>query len=68
MLSIAQVGVTIGVGLMLDTLVVRTFVLPSLVALLGRWFWWPKRIPRKVVPTAPSLGKIGHPTTDVGRM
>jgi RND superfamily putative drug exporter len=41
-LSIAQMGVTIGVGLMLDTLIVRTFVLPSLVALLGRWFWWPK--------------------------
>jgi RND superfamily putative drug exporter len=40
-LSIAQMGVTIGVGLMLDTLIVRTFVLPSLVALLGRWFWWP---------------------------
>jgi RND superfamily putative drug exporter len=43
-LSIAQIGVTIGVGLMLDTLVVRTFVLPALVALLGRWFWWPTRI------------------------
>ncbi|KUH93822.1 RND family transporter [Mycobacterium sp. IS-3022] len=40
-LSIAQIGITIGVGLLLDTLVVRTFVLPSLVALLGRWFWWP---------------------------
>ncbi|BBY43715.1 MMPL/RND family transporter [Mycolicibacterium celeriflavum] len=40
-LSIAQIGVTIGVGLLLDTLIVRTFVLPSLVALLGRWFWWP---------------------------
>ena len=40
-LSVAQIGVTIGVGLLLDTLVVRTFVLPSIVALLGRWFWWP---------------------------
>jgi RND superfamily putative drug exporter len=40
-LSIAQIGTTIGVGLLLDTLVVRTFVLPSLIALLGRWFWWP---------------------------
>ena len=38
-------GFVIGVGLMLDTLIVRTFVLPSLVALLGRWFWWPIRIP-----------------------
>ena len=43
-LSIAQIGVTVGVGLMLDTLIVRTFVLPSLVALLGRWFWWPRYV------------------------
>jgi RND superfamily putative drug exporter len=40
-LSIAQIGTTMGMGLLLDTLIVRTFVLPSLVALLGRWFWWP---------------------------
>lgn len=40
-LTIAQIGVTIGVGLLLDTVIVRTFVLPSVVALLGRWFWWP---------------------------
>ncbi len=45
-LSVAQIGVTIGVGLMLDTLIVRTFVLPSLIALLGRWFWWPTMVPR----------------------
>jgi RND superfamily putative drug exporter len=43
-LSVAQIGTTIGVGLLLDTLVVRTFVLPSLIALLGRWFWWPARV------------------------
>ena len=43
-LSIAQIGSTIGVGLLLDTMVVRTFVLPSLIALLGRWFWWPTRV------------------------
>jgi len=45
-LSIAQVGTTIGVGLLVDTLVVRAFVVPSIVALLGRWFWWP-RLPAK---------------------
>jgi putative drug exporter of the RND superfamily len=47
-LSVAQIGVTVGVGLLLDTLVVRTFVLPSIVALLGRWFWWPTRITTRV--------------------
>ena len=57
-LSIAQMGTTIGVGLLLDTLVVRTFVLPSLIALLGRWFWWPAgrsmwKATRRVGVTAP---------------
>ncbi|WP_082993384.1 RND family transporter [Mycobacterium sp. 1245111.1] len=41
-LSIEQVGLTVGIGLLLDTLIVRTFLMPSLVALLGRWFWWPR--------------------------
>lgn len=40
-LNVAQIGTTIGVGLVLDTLVVRSFILPALVGLLGRWFWWP---------------------------
>jgi RND superfamily putative drug exporter len=39
-LSIEQVGTTIGVGLMVDTLIVRTFVVPSIARLLGPWFWW----------------------------
>lgn len=53
-LSIAQIGTTIGVGLLLDTLVVRTFVLPSLIALLGRWFWWPTwKAPRRERSSAP---------------
>ncbi|OCB23900.1 hypothetical protein A5674_23560 [Mycobacterium malmoense] len=49
-LSIAQIGTTIAVGLLLDTLVVRAFIVPSTVALLGRWFWWPRRLaPRSAV-------------------
>ncbi len=42
--SIAQLGTTIGLGLLFDTLVVRTFMTPSIAALLGRWFWWPQRV------------------------
>jgi RND superfamily putative drug exporter len=41
---IGQVGTTIGLGLLFDTLVVRAFMTPSIAALLGRWFWWPQRI------------------------
>ena len=39
---IGQVGTTIGLGLLFDTLVVRSFMTPSIAALLGRWFWWPQ--------------------------
>ncbi|MFQ2842068.1 RND family transporter [Mycobacterium sp. TY813] len=42
--TIGQVGTTIGLGLLFDTLVVRAFMTPALAALLGRWFWWPLRV------------------------
>lgn len=38
---VAQMGSTIAIGLLLDTLVVRALLTPSIAALLGRWFWWP---------------------------
>jgi putative drug exporter of the RND superfamily len=39
--AIGQVGTTLGLGLLFDTLIVRSFMTPSVAALLGRWFWWP---------------------------
>ncbi|BBY80673.1 MMPL family transporter [Mycolicibacterium pulveris] len=44
LLSIGQIGTTIGLGLLFDTLVVRAFMTPSIAALLGRWFWWPQQV------------------------
>ena len=41
MIVIAQVGTTIGFGLLFDTLVIRAFMTPAIAALLGPWFWWP---------------------------
>ncbi|MGX9671756.1 MMPL/RND family transporter [Mycobacterium sp. HM-7] len=41
--SIGQAGTTIGLGLLFDTLIVRSLMTPSVAALLGRWFWWPLR-------------------------
>lgn len=43
-ISIGQVGTTIAVGLLFDTLVVRAFMTPTIAALLGRWFWWPQQV------------------------
>ncbi len=42
--TIGQVGTTIGLGLLFDTLIVRAFMTPSIAALLGRWFWWPQQV------------------------
>ena len=42
--AIGQVGTTIALGLLFDTLIVRSFMTPSIAALLGRWFWWPQRV------------------------
>jgi RND superfamily putative drug exporter len=33
------------VAVLVDALVVRVVVLPSLMMLLGRWNWWPGRVP-----------------------
>lgn len=45
-LNIAQIGTTIAVGLLIDTLVIRVFVVPAVAVLLGPWFWWPRKVTR----------------------
>jgi RND superfamily putative drug exporter len=54
---IGQVGTTIGLGLMFDTLIVRSFMTPTIAAILGRWFWWPQVVrPR---PSSQMLRPLG---------
>jgi RND superfamily putative drug exporter len=43
---LAQLGVIVGFGVLLDTLLVRSVVTPALVAVTSRWFWWPGRLAR----------------------
>jgi RND superfamily putative drug exporter len=47
---LGQIGTTIALGLMFDTLIVRSFMTPSIAALLGRWFWWPVRVRQRPIP------------------
>jgi RND superfamily putative drug exporter len=46
--TLAQIGFTIGMGLLLDTFVVRTLVVPAFAVLMGPRLWWPS----KAVPAA----------------
>jgi RND superfamily putative drug exporter len=41
---LGQIGTTIALGLLFDTLIVRSFMTPAVAALLGRWFWWPLNV------------------------
>ena len=40
---LAQIGVIICVGVLLDTLVVRTLLVPAIAIMLEDRFWWPRR-------------------------
>ena len=57
LLTIGQVGTTIGLGLLFDTLIVRAFMTPSVAALLGRWFWWPRQVRQR--PASSMLRPMG---------
>jgi RND superfamily putative drug exporter len=41
---VVQGGFVIGVGILLDTFVVRTITVPAIAALVGRANWWPSRV------------------------
>jgi RND superfamily putative drug exporter len=47
-ITLTQIGIIVGLGVLLDTLLVRSVVVPALVALLGDRFWWPGHPHRKV--------------------
>lgn len=49
---VGQAGSTIGLGLLFDTLIVRSLMTPSIAAILGRWFWWPLNILRPATTLA----------------
>ncbi|MFE6040868.1 MMPL family transporter [Streptomyces sp. NPDC056452] len=44
LVTMAQMGVIVGIGVLLDTFLVRTVLVPALALDLGRWFWWPGRL------------------------
>ncbi len=48
--QIKQIGYGIAAGVLMDTFLVRTILVPSFVAILGRWNWWPSSLSR----TAPA--------------
>ncbi|RZU53633.1 RND superfamily putative drug exporter [Krasilnikovia cinnamomea] len=44
LIVLTQIGVIVCIGVLLDTLLVRTVLVPALAFLLGDRFWWPNRL------------------------
>ena len=42
--DLLQLGFGVAVGVLIDTFVTRTLIVPSLVSMIGRWNWWPSRV------------------------
>jgi RND superfamily putative drug exporter len=44
--QVRDIGIGLALGILMDTFLVRTLLVPSTVVLLGRWNWWPSRMGR----------------------
>jgi RND superfamily putative drug exporter len=51
LIALFQIGIIVGIGVLLDTLLVRTVIVPALAFMTGDKFWWPRK---KL--TAPKFG------------
>jgi RND superfamily putative drug exporter len=53
---VKEVGVGIALAVIIDATIVRALLVPSLMAILGRWNWWPSarqaHAPRSAIATA----------------
>jgi putative drug exporter of the RND superfamily len=52
--QVRDIGFGLALGILMDTFLVRTLLVPSTVVLLGKWNWWPSRlrVDRPTVGTA----------------
>ncbi|MGW6057893.1 MMPL family transporter [Streptomyces sp. NPDC055189] len=71
LVTMAQMGVIVGIGVLLDTFLVRTVLVPAIALDLGHWFWWPGRLfhalRHEAAGTSPERAEATPRATDPAR-
>jgi RND superfamily putative drug exporter len=63
---IQEIGVAVATGVLLDALVVRSLLVPSLMALLGELNWWsPQIVHRLHARIAPGAARTRRPPATI---
>ncbi|MGH9103746.1 MAG: MMPL family transporter [Acidimicrobiales bacterium] len=52
--EIREIGIGLATGVLMDTFLVRTILVPSTVVLLDRWNWWPSHLARRPASHEPA--------------
>ncbi|WP_188297714.1 MMPL family transporter [Streptomyces sp. CBMA156] len=60
-IEMKQLGVGMACAVLLDATLIRIVVLPSVIALLGRWVWWPSRLETRSEAPAGPVVREGEP-------
>ncbi|MCB5165662.1 MMPL family transporter [Streptomyces bambusae] len=68
LVSMAQMGVVVGIGVLLDTFLVRTVLVPALALELGSRFWWPGALSKSGGAPLPAQGRAGDTDRELNRV
>src|SRR5208282_1134655 len=64
--QVRDIGLGLALGILMDTFLVRTLLVPSTVVLLGKWNWWPSKLdvdePGEIGVTSQGLAQPGAGT------